>query len=170
MRRSRKHPEAPDRLVVYFYPRRAHQGEIKRLEAAAVLLSFVGKIHFKEFRMNVQLLSNATKGMVLAIVETLAATGQVFPSAGPFSVAVTDPTADANGQNGAIVVVPGTPDQKTPTIFRASGNGKTGTVTVKVTDTSNGLSGEASFDVVAPPPPPPAAKPDTLAVSFTPEA
>jgi hypothetical protein len=162
--------------VVYFYPQRAHQGEKKRLEAAALLLSFVGKSTFEEFRMNVQLLSTATKGLVLGIVETLAATGQVFASAGPFQVDVTDPTADANGQNGAIVVVPGTPDQKTPTIFRASGNGKTGTITVKVTDTSvkdaagNNLVGSIAFDVVAPAPPPPPAQPDTLTLSLTPEA
>jgi len=115
---------------------------------------------------NPQILSNAAKGLVLGIVETLAATGQVFPSAGPFNVAITDPNADANGQNGTVTVVPGTPDQKTPTIFRPSGNGKTGTIAVKVTDTSNNLVGEASFDVVAPPPP---AAPDTLTVSFTPE-
>jgi len=118
---------------------------------------------------NVQLLSNAAKGLVLGIVETLAATGQVFASAGPFTVDITDPNADANGQNGTIAVVPGTPDQKTATIFRPSGNGKVGTITVKVTDTSNGLSGAASFDVVAPPPPPPPPAPDTLTVSFTPE-
>lgn len=111
-----------------------------------------------------QILSNATKGLVLGIVETLAATGQVFPSSGPFVVSVTDPTADANGQNGAITVVAGSADQKTPTIFRPSGNGKTGTITVKVTDQSNNLVGSASFDVVAP-----AAAADTLTVSFTPE-
>jgi hypothetical protein len=109
-----------------------------------------------------KILATDAKGLVLGIVETLAASGQVFPSAGPFQVDVADPA-------GTINVVPGTPDQKTATIFRANGSGKTGTVTVKVTDTSNGLSGSASFDVVAPLPPPPPAVPDTLTVSFTPE-
>jgi hypothetical protein len=158
---------APDRLVLYFYPQHCGHADKNRLELIALVLSsFVGKSTFEEFRMNVQLLSNAVKGLVLGIVETLAATGQVFPSAGPFQVDVTDPTADANGQNGAIVVVPGTPDQKTPTIFRASGNGKTGTITVKVTDTSNNLVNSIFFDVVAPPPP---AQADTLTLSLTPE-
>ncbi len=110
-----------------------------------------------------QILANAAKGLVLGILETLKATGQEFPSAGPFQVDVTDPA-------GTINVVPGTPDQKTAEIFRANGSGNVGTVTVKVTDTSNGLSGSATFDVVAPPPPPPPAAPDTLTVSFTPEA
>jgi hypothetical protein len=108
-----------------------------------------------------QLFANAVKGFVLGIVETLKATGQVFPSAGPFQVDVTDPAS-------AIAVVPGSADQKTPTIFRANGSGKTGTVTVKVTDTSNGLSDSISFDVVAPSPPP-APAPDTLTASLTPE-
>jgi hypothetical protein len=109
-----------------------------------------------------QILSNATKGLVLGIVETRKADGKVFPAAGPFQVDVTDP-------NGTINVVPGTKDQATPTIFRANGSGKTGTVTVKVTDTSNTLVGSASFDVVAPAPPPPVDLPDTLTVDFTAE-
>lgn len=164
MKRIRREA-APDRLVPYFFPRSARGRLRLALEEVALGLSFVGKSTFKEFRMNVQIFSNATKGLVLGIVETLAATGQVFPSAGPFTVDVTDPNADANGQNGTIAVVPGTPDQKTPTIFRPSGNGKTGTIAVKVTDTSNNLVGSVSFDVVAPP----AAKPDTLTASLTPE-
>jgi len=110
-----------------------------------------------------QLLANATKGLVLAIVETRASDGKIFPAAGPFAVDVTDP-------NGTINVVPGSADQKTATIFRANGSGKTGTVTVKVTDTSNTLVGSASFDVVAPAPPPPVDLPDTLTVSFAAEA
>lgn len=120
--------------------------------------------------MNVQIFSNATKGLVLGIVETRASDGKVYPNVGPFTVDVTDPNADANGQNGTVTIVPGTPDQKTPTIFRPSGNGKTGTITVKVTDTSNNLVDSVSFDVVAPAPPPPADKPDTLTASLTPEA
>jgi len=153
--------------VLFLYPRRANRADKNRLELIALALSsFVGKSTFREFRMsNVQIFSNATKGLVLAILETFAATGQVFPSAGPFQVDVTDPTADANGQNGAIVVVPGTPDQKTPTIFRVSGNGKTGTINVKVTDTSNNLVGSVDFDVIAPV----ATAPDTLTASLTPE-
>lgn len=153
--------------MLFLYPRRANRADKNRLELIALALSsFVGKSTFREFRMsNVQIFSNATKGLVLAILETFAATGQVFPSAGPFQVDVTDPTADANGQNGAIVVVPGTPDQKTPTIFRVSGNGKTGTINVKVTDTSNNLVGSVDFDVIAPV----ATAPDTLTASLTPE-
>jgi hypothetical protein len=110
-----------------------------------------------------QLLANSTKGLVLGIAETRASDGKVFPAAGPFQVDVTDP-------NGTIDVVPGSADQKTATIFRANGSGKTGTVTVKVTDTSNALVGNVSFDVVAaPPPPPPVDLPDTLTVTLTPE-
>lgn len=118
---------------------------------------------------NVQLLSNATKGLVLGLVETRASDGKVYPNVGPFTVDVTDPNADANGQNGTVTIVPGTPDQKTPTIFRPSGNGKTATIAVNVTDTGNGLKTTISFDVVAPPPPPPADVPDTLTASLTPE-
>ena len=109
-----------------------------------------------------QIVSNATKGLVLGIAETHASSGQIFPAAGPFQVDVTDPST-------TITVVPGTPDQKTPTIFRPNGTGAVGTVTVKVTDTSNNLVGSASFDVVAPAPPPPLPAADTLTVSFTPE-
>jgi hypothetical protein len=164
------HHRKPDRLLVYFHPAHARRDDGVDLLGLIALLeqTFVGKSTFKEFRMgNLQIVSNATKGLVLGIVETLAATGQVFPSAGPYTVDVTDPNADANGQNGTVTIVAGTPDQKTPTIFRPSGNGKTGTIAVKVTDTSNNLVGSASFDVVAPPPPPVA---DTLTVGFTPEA
>lgn len=170
MRRSRKHSDAPDRLVLYFYPPHARALD-HHLELIALLLSnFVGKIHFEEFRMNLQILSNATKGLVLGIVETRASDGKVYPNVGPFTIDVTDPNADANGQNGTVNVVQGSPDQSTPTIFRPSGNGKTGTITAKVTDTSNNLVGSVSFDVVAPPPPPPADVPDTLTASLTPEA
>lgn len=109
-----------------------------------------------------QILSNATKGLVLGIVETLASSGKVFPNVGPFDIAIDDP-------NNTVAVTAGSPDQSTPDIFRPNGSGATGTVTVKVTDTSNGLVGSASFDVVAPPPPPPPDKPDTLTVSFVPE-
>jgi hypothetical protein len=117
--------------------------------------------------MSNQLLSNATKGLVLSLAEILKATGQAFPlTAGPFHVDVQDP-------NGTIAVVPGTDDQKTPTIFRPNGSGKTGTVTVTVTDNSPTLkaplTGSSTFDVVAPAPPPPPAAPDTLVVAFTPE-
>lgn len=103
-----------------------------------------------------QILSTDTKGLNLAIAETLAATGEVFPSAGPFQVDVTDPA-------GAVTVTPGSADQTTPTNFKASGTNAVGTVTVKVTDTSNNLVGSGSFDVVAPAPPPQA---DTLTVGF----
>ena len=107
-----------------------------------------------------QILSNATKGLVLGIAELRASDGKVFPlTAGPFAVAVDD-------QNLTIAVIPGTDDQKTATIFRANGSGKTGSVTVTVTDTSNRLKGSASFDVIAPAPPVPVDLPDTLSVSF----
>lgn len=107
-----------------------------------------------------ELLSNdTTKGLNLQIVETVAATGMVVPSSGPFAVDVTDP-------GNTITMTPGSADQKTPTNFKANGTGNVGTVTVKVTDQSNALVGSASFDVVAPAPPPP--KADTLTVSFVP--
>jgi hypothetical protein len=104
------------------------------------------------------ILSNDTKGLNLTIQETIAATGAVVPSAGPFAVDVQDP-------GSTVTVTPGSPDQATPTNFKPNGSGAVGTVTVKVTDTSNGLVGSASFDVVAPTPPPPA-KADTLTVGF----
>jgi hypothetical protein len=105
-----------------------------------------------------QLLSNDTKGINLALVESAAGV-EVALSKGPFAVDVQDPA-------GAISYTPGSDDQSTPSNFKANGSGNTGTVTVTVTDTSNGLKGTASFDVVAPAPPPPAA--DKLDVFFTP--
>ncbi len=108
-----------------------------------------------------QILANATKGLVLGIVETRASDGKAFPAVGPFQIDVSDP-------DGTINLVPGNADQKTPDVFRPNGSGKTGTVTVKVTDTSNKLVGSASFDVVAPSSVT-VDLPDTLTVSFTPE-
>jgi len=105
------------------------------------------------------LLSNDTKGLNLTIQEVLQASGQVFPSSGPFAVDTTDP-------GGTITVTPGSPDNSTPTNFKPNGTGAVGTVTVKVTDKSNGLVGSGSFDVVAPPAPTP--KADTLVVGFVP--
>lgn len=111
--------------------------------------------------MNASIVSNAAKGLVLTLAEILAATGQVFPlTAGPFAVDVQDPA-------NTIAIIPGSPDQKTPTIFRPNGTGAVGTVIVTVTDQSNNLKGSGSFDVVSPVPPPPA--PDTLQVGFTAE-
>jgi hypothetical protein len=75
-------------------------------------------------------------------------------------VDVTDPS-------GVITVTPGSADQSTPTNFKPNGTAAVGTVTAKVTDTSNGLVGSGSFDVVAPAPPPPPG-PDTLVVGFVP--
>jgi hypothetical protein len=114
-----------------------------------------------------QLLTTDPKGLNLTIEEIVTLTNQIIPSAGPYQVDVTDPTADANGQNVAIVVTPGTPDQTTPTNFKPSGNGKVGTITIKVTDTSNQLTDSISFDVVAPPPPPPA-KADKMVLGLVP--
>ena len=105
-----------------------------------------------------QIQSNDTKGLNLTIEEILQATGQVFPSSGPFAVDTTDP-------GNTITVTPGSPDNVTPTNFKPNGSGAVGTVTVKVTDKSNGLVGSGSFDVVAPPPP---QKADTLVVGFVP--
>lgn len=118
-----------------------------------------------------QLFTNSAKGFVLGIVETRQSDGKVYKSAGPFQIDVTDPA-------GAIAVVPGSADQTTSTILRPNGSGKAGTVTVKVTDTSNNLVGSASFDVVAPPASvggltavvTPVDLPDTLTVNFAPEA
>lgn len=152
----------PDRLVVLFFPK-------------ALAPELVGTAHLVEniaflgVKITMQLLiTDTTKGLNLTIAEILAATGQVFPSSGPFQVDVTDPTADADGSNSGIVVTPGSPDQTTPTNFKASGNNRTGTITVKVTDVGTGpgagLVGTGSFDVAGTPPPPP--KPDTLKVDF----
>ena len=110
-----------------------------------------------------QIFSNATKGLVLLLTELRASDGKVYPlTKGPFTVAVDD-----NG-TGIVTAVPGSDDETTPTIFRPSGTGGVGTVKVTVTDTSNGLVGTASFDIVAPTQPPPDA-PDTLKVDFAPE-
>ena len=114
-----------------------------------------------------QLLTTDTKGLNLTIEEIVSASNQIIPSAGPFKVDVTDPSVDANGQNGAITVTPGSGDQVTPTNFKPSGNGKTATITVKVTDTSNNLTDSISFDLVAPPPPPPT-KADKMIIGLVP--
>jgi hypothetical protein len=106
------------------------------------------------------LFTNDAKGILLAITELIGVTGQEFPSAGPFQVDVTDPS-------GAVQVVAGSDDQTTPTKFLPAGAGKVGTVTVKVTDQSNGLSGQSAFAVQDPPAPPPTT-PDTLRVQFVP--
>lgn len=105
-----------------------------------------------------KIFSDDPKGLNLAIKETLAATGEVFASSGPFAVDTTDPS-------GSITVTPGSPDNVTPTNFKPNGSGAAGTVTVKVTDQSNGLVGSSSFDVVAAAP---VQKADTLTVDFVP--
>lgn len=112
--------------------------------------------------MNPQILSNATKGLVLALAES--AKGVALPlSKGPFQVDVQDP-------GNTSTITPGSADQTTPTIFRANGTGNTGTVTVTVTDTSQTphlVASPVSYDVVAPAPPP--VVPDALVASLTPE-
>lgn len=108
-----------------------------------------------------KILSSDTKGLNLTILEDVIATGEIIPSAGPFQVDVTDPAP------GTVSITPGSADQKTPTNFKPNGTGAVGTVTVKVTDTSNGLTDTKTFDVVAPPPPPPV-KADRLTVGFVP--
>jgi hypothetical protein len=116
-----------------------------------------------------QLLTTDTKGLNLTIEEIVSATNAIIPSAGPFQVDVTDPAADATGQNGAITVTPGSKDQTTPTNFKPSGNGKTATITIKVTDVSNSLTDSITFDVVAPsPPPPPPPKADKMIIGLVP--
>lgn len=109
-----------------------------------------------------QLLSNDTVGINLLLAESLAG-AQLALGSGPFIVAVDDP-------NSTVSVTDGSPDQATPTNFKANGSGNTGTVTVTVTDAAFNLVGKGSFDVVAPvpPPPPPPPVPDTLTVAFTP--
>lgn len=105
-----------------------------------------------------QIVSNDTKGLLLVLAES--SKGVAVPlSKGPFAVDVQDP-------NNTITMTPGSDDQSTPSKFVPNGSAATGTVTVKVTDTSNGLVGSGSFDVVAAPPPPPT--PDTLTVDFAP--
>ena len=107
------------------------------------------------------LFTNDAKGVLLAITELNGVTAQEFPSAGPFQVDVTESTP------GIVNVTPGSADQTTATKFLPVGAGKVGTVTVKVTDQSNGLSGQADLAVQDPPAPPPA-KADTLRVQFVP--
>lgn len=109
-----------------------------------------------------QILSNATKGLVLGLAES-AKGAPVALSKGPFSVVVADP-------NNVATRVAGSPDQTTPDIFRANGTGNVGTVTITVTDTGQTpplAAAPVSFDVVAPPPPP--VTPDTLIATLTPE-
>ena len=108
-----------------------------------------------------QILSNDTKGLNLKLVEDVSATGEIIPSVGPFQVDVFDAAS-------TITVTPGSPNQATPTNFKPNGSGNAGTITVKVTDTSNGLVGSATFDVVAPAPPTPSPKADRLTVAFVP--
>ena len=115
--------------------------------------------------MSQQIFADAAKGLVLGLAEIRKSDGKVYPlSAGPFALDIQDP-------GNTVTVVPGTPDQTTPAIFRPNGSLATGTVTITVTDTSNGLKSDpVSFDVVAPaPPPPPPDVPDTLVASLTPE-
>lgn len=109
-----------------------------------------------------QILANDTKGLNLTVEEIAAANpGVVLPASGPFQVDVTDP-------GNTVTVTPGSANQITPTNFKPNGTGAIGTVTVKVTDTSNNLVGTGSFAVVAAPPPPPPPKADTLLVGFVP--
>lgn len=106
-----------------------------------------------------QIFSNDPKGLNLVLAES--AKGAAVPlSAGPFTVAVTDP-------NNTVTVTPGSADQTSPTNFKPNGSGAVGTVTVVVTDAGQNpplASAPASFDVVAPVVTPPA--PDTLTASF----
>jgi hypothetical protein len=127
-------------------PREHHRRHARKF----LLVSFIG-----EDKLTMQIFSNDPKGLNLTIQEILAATGQVFPSVGPFTVAVADP-------GKTITVTAGSPDNTTPTNFKPNGTAAVGTVTVTVTDTSNNLVGTGSFDVVAPV----AAKADTLNVGF----
>ena len=109
-----------------------------------------------------QIFSNDPKGLAVALAETRQ--GVALPlSKGPFTFSIQDP-------NTTCTVIPGTPDQTTPLIFKPNGSGATGTVTFTVTDTSVTpplVSNTVSFDVVAPPPPPPPV-PDTLTASVVP--
>lgn len=111
-----------------------------------------------------QVFANDTKGLNLALVESLA--GQQLPlSKGPFSVAVQDSNAA-----GSVAVTAGSDDQTTPTNFKPNGTGALGTITAIVTDlgqTPPLVAAPISFDIVAPVVPPPQV-PDTLTASFVP--
>jgi hypothetical protein len=134
--------------------RRGHHGHTKKFLVVSFIEVARGVLTMKIF-------SNDPKGLNLTLQEILQASGQQFPlTKGPFQVDVTDPS-------GVITVTPGSADQSTPTNFKPNGTAAVGTVTAKVTDTSNGLVGSGSFDVVAPAPPPPPG-PDTLVVGFVP--
>ena len=115
-----------------------------------LLVSFIG-----EDKLTMQIFSNDPKGLNLTIQEVLKATGQIFPSAGPFTLDVADPSK-------TVTMTAGTPDNVTPTNFKPNGTAAVGTVTVTVTDTSNNLVGIGSFDVVVRV----VAKADTLNVGF----
>ena len=109
--------------------------------------------------MSTSIFTTSLTGLLLALAES--SKGNPVPlSAGPFTVAVSDPSNTVN-------VTPGSADQTTPTQFVPNGTGNTGTVTVTVTDTSQTppLVGTGSFQVVAPTAPP---VPDTLTVTFVP--
>jgi len=112
-------------------------------------------------RMITQILNNDPKGAFVEIAETNA-DGSPHPSSGPFQIEVVDPAP------ALTTVAAGSPDNTTPTRIVANGSG-VGSVTVNVTDTSNGAKGSAVLGIVAPPPPPPPPPPvPTLTVSFAP--
>jgi hypothetical protein len=108
-----------------------------------------------------KILSNDPKGLNLALAET--SKGVPIPlSAGPFTIAVTDPAK-------TIAFTGGSADQTTPANFKPNGSGAVGTVSVDVTDTSVTpplVFPTASFDVVAPVVVPPV--PDAGVASFVP--
>jgi hypothetical protein len=110
-------------------------------------------------RMITSILNNDPKGAFVQIVET-DASGAVVASSGPFAIEVVDQTPPI------ATVTAGSPDNTTPTRIVGNGTG-VGSVTVNVTDTSNGAKGSAVLQILAPPPPPPPPVP-TLTVGFVP--
>src|SRR5882724_10293760 len=75
----------PDRLIVRFTP------DSEKLAAAAGdALRVLYQFELLGVDTTMKIFTNDTKGLNLTISEILAASGQVFPSAGPFQVDVTD--------------------------------------------------------------------------------
>lgn len=114
-------------------------------------------------KQQMNLLSNAIIALLLVLAES-AKGNPIKLSAGPFTVATSDP-------NNTVTNTPGSADQTTPDSWLPNGTGNTGTVEVTVTDEGQTppLVGVGSFNVVAPggggtgP-----VVPDTLTVTFAP--
>lgn len=104
-----------------------------------------------------QIFSNDPNGVTVVFLEA-DDTGKIFPIKGPLGFVVSDPS-------GTVNVIAGSADGTTPEQLAPNGSGKTGTVTVTVTDTGNNIVASGTLTVVPPAPPP---VPTQGAVFFTP--